>query len=1247
MIRVIVVTVILTPYIDVIWRLLSYFGMLSLLVLASGFLLYSWWETENGYKSRPKRVVPHSILDPLGRQHAHLQGSLRKQYELLSRNGVTSDAIQRLPSTHSFSEAAKSPLSLKSPNSAQLLDGSTPSLLQHLSSLLREMLKEQCATFAALKTIVFTLVQTRLLAKGERTLQDPSLLSDDHIREYIAEPMARQFYALYKAFASHQLYHLLWLNCLSVFQDQVGGHCLTARQIKLYKDMRSDYKSVSQALPRPSMGDARHLDDFNDFSVESEDDSLTWSTEVDKVNEQVLLRLRLAGKLHPAVALSPQAQQQHLRNLFNDMVAFVEAKFPAHVPTRNRVVQIIVREFAVCQMVEPFLNRIARPEVLNSYILEKANRRIIVQKAVHTFKMALDTHFTTFPPSFLISHYETRRYTIHEKLKYADLVLRYSKKATSIIDIGTVRHEVLREMKRKSDELAGLEQTDADEDQDVQKRYLRNLAILLRKLEKRFRILEMSSSDSSLNRAGLLHSLNSPMRTPHLSLKDILEDYYERNEESGSMESLSLYYFLEYLEAKTDFDKSMNMLRFCLAAENYRKMVWRVNTGVLEEPKSPVSSNGASIENLSDFPPDMHIRFQKEVQKIHAEFLASPSKLGLSHEISESFKRYMQGLEKRAKFKNDDYLCVMKAQKQFLLQLDEFFNEFIHSDSYFRWVRDLQRIRVLFPDGMQTHLSFEDNLEVFEESALMNTIENELLESCMKLTGQQQRQKRNQPPREFEDIDDESDQVGSAIITLEDVNIEGSPSVGTTAAPLPSVPSPTSKEEEDEDEIHAPGELFNNTTKLASTQHEMDRIQGEIDRVNLLLWKLKPKETASLQDPLFIMQKHILEQTKDSLAQEMGDLAKQKAKYESQQQREALIPGQCTISIQELLPDPELAPSLTRAITYFLIQIDQKHLNSGWTVKRRYTDFDQLHRKLRETFPIVDDFDFPGKGSVLWSRARSELKGGRVKALEKYLQMLVDNKDLSNSPNVRNFLSSNYKPEDQPLFANSHGLKLTQAKLAETLTRFGVKKNGPVMAFLDGKKKAYSEDNLVRDSHEYDSDDMGSSDYAFSDEQNHERDLDNPKITVDSPLCHSFSKILLQLFDFRVQHPWLKENAAMILLDQFMGSKGEPDVLIQQWNQHFISEDNLVRFLKRYKESLLHPSLLKETVTLHPTSLRIDTKIKTQAAFTSVFSKKLGLETTTRNLVFLVEMMQNETLNRHVLFTQLDASLDLIKNTLA
>jgi hypothetical protein len=138
-------------------------------------------------------------------------------------------------------------------------------------------------------------------------------------------------------------------------------------------------------------------------------------------------------------------------------------------------------------------------------------------------------------------------------------------------------------------------------------------------------------------------------------------------------------------------------------------------------------------------------------------------------------------------------------------------------------------------------------------------------------------------------------------------------------------------------------------------------------------------------DVVVRMQVQIIDETIDLLSDEAGNLAHQKAKLESQEQRDALIPGQCLVKIQELEGTENIENG--KKVTYYLINISRTHEGTGWSVKRRYNDFEDLHLQLLSEIEFVSYLELPGKTLGLWSSKSKEAKTSRLIALEKYLQV--------------------------------------------------------------------------------------------------------------------------------------------------------------------------------------------------------------------------------------------------------------------
>lgn len=158
---------------------------------------------------------------------------------------------------------------------------------------------------------------------------------------------------------------------------------------------------------------------------------------------------------------------------------------------------------------------------------------------------------------------------------------------------------------------------------------------------------------------------------------------------------------------------------------------------------------------------------------------------------------------------------------------------------------------------------------------------------------------------------------------------------------------------------------------------------------------------------------------------------------------------------------------------------------------------------------------------------------------------MIDNKDISKSEHLRNFLSSNYTPQvNRKLFnfadveATNNSLKATQAKLTETLNRFTSKPKpeaspiaSKVISFLDLRRKSFEDD--INASHRFGSqsmlDDDSSSVQSEPDDLDDEPDCGSAVIKASGPLMNSLARIALQLFDFKGNNEWILMNAGTLL----------------------------------------------------------------------------------------------------------------------
>lgn len=129
----------------------------------------------------------------------------------------------------------------------------------------------------------------------------------------------------------------------------------------------------------------------------------------------------------------------------------------------------------------------------------------------------------------------------------------------------------------------------------------------------------------------------------------------------------------------------------------------------------------------------------------------------------------------------------------------------------------------------------------------------------------------------------------------------------------------------------------------------------------------------------------LLSRSRDSLVREIRGLMFQRAHYEVQEAANRLIPERTRISITGSTTSDEDG----RPVVRYLVEIQQLALDgsftSGWGVARRYSEFYQMHTRLKEQFVPVRSLEFPGKKFV--TSLSGNLVDSRRVGLEKYLQV--------------------------------------------------------------------------------------------------------------------------------------------------------------------------------------------------------------------------------------------------------------------
>ena len=350
-----------------------------------------------------------------------------------------------------------------------------------------------------------------------------------------------------------------------------------------------------------------------------------------------------------------------------------------------------------------------------------------------------------------------------------------------------------------------------------------------------------------------------------------------------------------------------------------------------------------------------------------------------------------------------------------------------------------------------------------------------------------------------------------------------------------------------------------------------------------------------------------------------------------------------------------------KKVAFYDIIVDKDNGSRRWSVRKRYNDFHSLHKKLKEKFPIVHEFDLPGKTiSIFHSKNEKEdLKKERMLALEKYLQRLLDNPLICQSEELKRFLSSSeYKGRKYRTINSVMGNGESSGYYYKSGTKKMSKSLGTVKSSDSHLEKEgvhrYKQSDWIKikrsqsstESSSEDNEDI-EGDWGLSGEDQTDDDL-NSLGDLSDPLC----RVLMEIFDFKERDD-MKKTASAMLLKQCFGGRISLESELSDMLCNNMTEDVLCKIISRANfDSLFGFDIGNPAATSrsndylkshsHDNISRNEILSKLFSVWPDVFTRFLGTDAAQNGVGRILDLMQSSILNRHVIFTLLDSVLESI-----
>ncbi|CAG9989701.1 unnamed protein product [Clonostachys byssicola] len=351
---------------------------------------------------------------------------------------------------------------------------------------------------------------------------------------------------------------------------------------------------------------------------------------------------------------------------------------------------------------------------------------------------------------------------------------------------------------------------------------------------------------------------------------------------------------------------------------------------------------------------------------------------------------------------------------------------------------------------------------------------------------------------------------------------------------------------DDEDEVHeaAPGDL-GLAEAIAALTNDIDRLTAQEAVVDSLTRKAElTNNTAELR---------ILKKSKASLQREIRRKELQRQQYVVQESDNSLF-GRSIIKIKNIQVGRE---DDGREFALYVVEVQR---NAGeqmpaasWTVTRRYSEFHELHQKLRSRYPSVRNLDFPRRRMVM--KFQSEFLRKRRLALEKYLHEILLLPEVCRSRDLRAFLSQSVIAPGQDML-DREDKKDMMTRLYDSVTdgMEDILGNIPVLDQIS----VAGQNLIAAATSQLNATPLNGNEENFPAAEA-EAELNAFENKELEPFIKPICDIFLEVFELNKGNNWLRGRAAVVVLQQLLG--GTIERKVRDIVKMSVQEENLLKYI--------------------------------------------------------------------------------------
>ena len=310
----------------------------------------------------------------------------------------------------------------------------------------------------------------------------------------------------------------------------------------------------------------------------------------------------------------------------------------------------------------------------------------------------------------------------------------------------------------------------------------------------------------------------------------------------------------------------------------------------------------------------------------------------------------------------------------------------------------------------------------------------------------------------------------------------------------------------------------------------------------------------------------ILRKSEQSLQREIKRKEMQKQQYVVQESDNSLY-GRAAVSIKSVMIGRE---SDGHEYALYVIEVKRQAGEqvpaATWAVTRRYSQFHELHKRLRARFPSVKELDFPRR-QALFTLQKDFVQKRRV-VLERYLRSLLLVPAICRSRELRAFLSQS------AIISNGND---TQVDAKDFVTRIYNSVSDGMEEFLGNipvlDQLSVAGQNLISAA----SSQMNGAPTAAID--NLDPTIQDPKTAAEAeaelnayetkdaePFVKPICDLFLEAFELSKGNSWLRGRTVVVVLHQLLG--GTIERKVRETVTSATEDESLVRYVDLLKNTL-------------------------------------------------------------------------------